>query len=364
MKGGRRGEFMLIFVTEDPAENSYVGSLISQYQNTGHEVVCGAGNFFHSNLAPDILHLHWTERLYDWHFSREVAVSERFRILEERLKWFKSQGTTIVKTVHNLFPLDVQPKQDSLDAFSLLIRYADVLVHHCERSVKLLEDRYEAAKGKKVVICPHGDYLVEYKKVDKKEARRFFGIPDDKIVILNFGKQRPYKNESFILDVFKQVTSPKKHLFIAGKFVNSTRSSTEKWYYTARNNIRQRFPYGDRKYIYEAIPAANIPHLLTCADMLFLGQSTSLNSGALVMAATYGIPVVCGDVGCYREAVSDWVCEIFEPENTSSASDAVNRMVERISAAGFAAQLDNRRWLDNNSWKLHADRILASVAKP
>lgn len=354
---------MLIFVTEHPAENSYVGSLISHYQGAGHSVVCGHGNFFYSNLAPDVLHLQWTEQLYDWHFSKDVPATERLRILEDRLKWFKGNGTKIVKTVHNLYPLDVKPRQDSLDAFALLIKYADLLVHHCEKSIHLLEQRYPAAKGKNVVVCRHGDYLNEYKKVEKAEARRFYGIPDERLVILNFGKQRPYKNESFVLDVFKRVKHPDKYLFTAGKFIDVTQQGYKRWLYRARNKLRESYSFKDRKYIYDAIPADDLPQLLTCADMLFLGQSTSLNSGALAMAATYGIPVVCGEVGCYRESVSEWVHEIFEPENVASATDAVNRLVTRMGRPDFSHQLDNTAWLEQNSWKLHIDRILQAVSE-
>lgn len=45
---------MLIFFTEEPAENSCVGSLMENYQEAGHQLVCGSGNLFRSNLAPDV----------------------------------------------------------------------------------------------------------------------------------------------------------------------------------------------------------------------------------------------------------------------------------------------------------------------
>ena len=57
---------MRILLVENPSENGYIESLINAYKELGHEVYCGVYNFYHSNVIPDIIHIHWPESLYKW----------------------------------------------------------------------------------------------------------------------------------------------------------------------------------------------------------------------------------------------------------------------------------------------------------
>ena len=92
---------MLIFVTENPQSNSYTASLIKAYQERGQTVICDPHNFFFSDLIPDILHIHWPERLYQWYPLSEKPDMDKIRILRERLNLYKNNGTTVVFTVHD-----------------------------------------------------------------------------------------------------------------------------------------------------------------------------------------------------------------------------------------------------------------------
>jgi hypothetical protein len=345
---------MKILLTEKPSENGYNQSLINAYTRAGHELTTGADAFFFSESLPDMVHIHWPESLFRWHAPRGMDSEQVSRLITGRLNWFKEHHVTIINTIHNLAPHDRAGTQD-LDVYRQVIQHADILVHHCHNSVKLLTDSYpDILASKKNIVCAHGDYLIEYCSVSKAQARSRYNIPPDRQVILNFGRQRPYKNEKFIASVFSRLTSPSKYLVIAGIFDNPDNS---RWL-RIRNRFRKRFPYRDRKYIYRHFPSEELPDIITSADIIFLGQRHALNSGLLALAATYKIPVVCPDIGCFREAMENWHCEFYTAGDIDDAGRALQRMSEKIK---HLENPDNSDWLAGNSWDHHVDMIIKAL---
>lgn len=353
---------MRILITEQPSDNGYIGSLVDTYQSKGHEVICGETNFFNSNVIPDILHIHWPERIHNWYFQPDTRIQEKTRILTDRFEWYRSHNTKIIHTIHNLRPHDKKNNDSDSDIFNLIISYSDILIHHCEKSVQLLQETYPSAKNKHHIICPHGDYLCHYKKMNKEAARRIHQIADDKLVVLSFGHQRPYKGESFILDAFSRFNETNKFLFTAGKFYFPSSNVFNRSFYKARNYFRQNLKSRDRKYCYRSVSINEIPSIFTSADIVFLGQSKALNSGVLAMAATYQVPVVCPDVGCFSEAVQDWTHELFTPNKVDEAAVALEKMTDRLRTHDDAL-LDNAAWLQKNSWSSHVNTILKTITQ-
>ena len=145
---------MNILITERPSENGYIESLINAYLRASHTVVCDVSNFFYSNYVPDILHIHWPESLYQWCSIEAVNEIEMQESIEERLLWYKRNGTTIIHTIHNLCPHDSKQSRDQ-DVFNLVIQYADLLVHHCAESINLTSDSYPDVSRKKNIIYPN-----------------------------------------------------------------------------------------------------------------------------------------------------------------------------------------------------------------
>ena len=132
---------MLILITERPSSNGYVESLIKAYQKQGHEVICNASNFFYSNKCPDLIHIQWPESLYKWHDYIGVDDVDYEILIENRLKWFKSNGACIVHSIHNIVPHDDKSALDK-KIFKIIITYSDILVHHCKTSIQLLIEKY------------------------------------------------------------------------------------------------------------------------------------------------------------------------------------------------------------------------------
>ena len=299
--------------------------MINAYSRAGHSVIVGANDFFYTDSIPDILHIHWPESLYIWQAPKGVDRDDLFRMIAERLTWFNSHGVTIINTIHNLGPHDGTSDRVS-DVYRLVIEHADILVHHCTASIKLLADRYPAATGRVNIVCPHGDYLIHYKSVARYQARRHYGISGNRLVVLNFGRQRPYKNENFITTVFNRLPIKSKYLVIAGIFEYPGKG----YWLRIRNRFRKFYPYRDRKYIYRLFPMSEIPIIISVADIIFLGQRNALNSGLIALAATYGKPVVCPDIGCFKQSLDSWYHETYAAGDVGDATRALQRMCDRL----------------------------------
>jgi glycosyltransferase involved in cell wall biosynthesis len=226
-----------------------------------------------------------------------------------------------------------------------------------------LSDKYPDTSGKTNIVCPHGDYLIHYRYLGQGHARKVYNIPEDKLVILNFGRQRPYKNGDFITSAFKKLGIDSKYLVIAGVLDYPDNGRMRNLLFRMRNKMRKSLKYSDRKFIYRHFSTPDIPEIISCADIIFLGQKHALNSGLLPLAATFGKPIVCPDTGCFREAVSEWYHEIYTPGDITGASNALQLMCERVlKIREESGSLDNSAWLSGNSWEKHVKIILSHIS--
>lgn len=350
---------MLILVTEKPSDNAYIESLLDAYKAAGHSVIGDVTNFFHSNVVPDVLHIHWPERLYDWYPHRGGDPKAWRNLIEARLRWYRENKTIIVHTVHNLQPHESRVA-DSTSVFSLVIAYADILVHHCRNSIQELTERFPAARHKQNIVCHHGDYLINFREIDRLEARRRLHLPEDGLIILNFGKQRPYKNEPFVISALRKMRYPDKCLLIAGEFVYPPAGTMRRALLRLKNRVRESLPRDSVRFIYKKFNEEEMASVLCAADLLFLGQHRALNSGILPLAATFARPAVYPDTGCFRESMEGWWGESFTPGDLQDAAEKLDRVCESLSRQDFQYPR-NSAWLEKNSWKRHAGTILDCI---
>lgn len=353
---------MTILIADNPGTNSYLTSLIDAYKKAGLEVICGLHNFFYSNLVPDVLHIQWPEKIYNWYPFNVLDDEEKYKEIEKRLNWYKEKKAFIVHTIHNIKPHIPEKLNFEEKIFSLIINYSDLLSHHCEKSIELLKDNYPDSAGKKSIINHHGDYLIDYKNISKTEARRKLGIDQNKFVILNFGSQQKYKGEEFIETVFQKLPVKEKFLLTAGNYRYAGYSEIGTILRKIKNSRRIRNNSGNRKYIYKTIAPNEVSYYFSACDIVLLAHQGSLNSGLLPLAATHAKPVIFPDTGCFKEQMHNWIFESYESGNESSAAGTIMNLYHKVKDMG-AEKLDNSIWLKENSWEKHVRLILDEVKK-
>lgn len=351
---------MNILLTEKPSLNGYIESLLHAYQRAGHAVICDPSNFLYSDFVPDVLHIHWPERITYWHQAlQSLSAEQQVAKAAERLAWYKARGTKIVLTIHNLVPHAAVSGSNADAALACCLAQADIVVHHCQASVRETLQLYPAAGERANIVCHHGDYLLQYRAVDAQEARRRLGIPAEAFVVLNFGRQRAYKNADFVLRVFSTLKVPHKFLLVAGNFDFFHHRGAEVLQLKARNWLRQRLPWRDRKFVYREIKDAELPAFIAASDVFFLGQTRALNSGQLALAATFAKPTVYPKIGCFDEAMEGWFGEAYPAGDATAAVAALQQVRARMESA--TGRPDNAAWLARNSWDAHVAGILEAL---
>ena len=89
------------------------------------------------------------------------------------------------------------------------------------------------------------------------------------------------------------------------------------------------------------VPDAEVSALHACADAAVLAYRDVFSSGALLLALSFGLPVVAPDVGTAAELLVDGAGELFAPEGLTAALESMRRADQdargRAAAASPAA---------------------------
>lgn len=349
--------------------NQYIQLLSESYQKKGHQVVLGVDNFFHSNFKPDFIHLHWPEVLFNWRNLPETDTHEFDRV-SDRLRWYFRNHIPIVSTLHNIRPHD-NSTQIFKSIYDIIYQMSRIIVHHGKASIDIFRNTFPENRNAVHIICPHGPYPAT--SSPPEEARKKYGIPINRFVLLNFGQQRHYKGSFFTRRVFAKWRKKKTFLFTIGPKPNS------KFHHSRlipllpaplRTAISFLFSFPIHRFtnrlnIVRTVPQDETPKIIATSDILFLGHSAGLTSGLLSLAASYRKPVVYPDIGNFNEQLSGWEwSESYTVGDVDSAINALDNIYEKVSTSCYDdIDFNNEKWLNFHSWDKHVDNIMDAVKK-
>ncbi len=344
---------MIVLIVEEYNDaNDYVRLLAEAYQDAGHKVMLGIQNFLFTNVVPDIVHVHWPEAIYRWRFKLPFT-DQSVRQIAQRLSWYKGMGSKVVYTAHNLLPHEPVDLAFEREVYDVVTANADVIAHHGAASIKLIA---KAGCNARHCVVPHGPYEAEDRSWH--QARRRYGLPDDKWVILNFGRQRHNKGGGFIGRVFDASNWSGSRLFTIGPRAGGRGGLARRAVVLASSLAKERTvglldKPRRRTTIMRNFASSEIPDIMAATDIVFLGHQAGINSGIIPLAISYGKPLVYPDIGNFREQADGWEwAQGYEGGNQASAVEAVLRQRERLADhEPGGTKLDNAVWLANNSWE-------------
>lgn len=191
----------------------------------------------------------------------------------------------------------------------LIRNLASAYIVHSEADKNLVAQRYRI-DPEKITVMPHGLYDT-YAVLNKSDAKRELGLADDKRVILFFGLLRPYKGVTYLIDAFEQLPNQLLEttvLIIAG----------EAWEDKDAIDRAKSSPVADKIILFsEYISDTDIPKFFSAADVLVLPYTRASQSGVAHIGISYGIPVVCSQVGGLVESMSKYDGTRFVPPKDS-----------------------------------------------
>ncbi len=239
------------------------------------------------------MHLHWDDLIF--HFGRKEVTSVRenknLSILNA-LEEIKAAGLPLIFTVHNARP---HSPAVSLDTFrNVRQRVCDLsdIVHvHTSFAADHVIREY-SVDPKKVVLIPHPSYLGVYESAELTLGRTAsFSKPTR---FLFFGAFRRNKGVSKIVDALNALERNNRHFHAT--VVGRVRER-------ARSGIEQSFEhFGDKvSLILDRILDDDIPALFS-GSHFFLApfDNDVLSSGTIMLAQTFGLPVIGSDTPAMR----------------------------------------------------------------
>ncbi len=278
---------------------------------------------------PGVLNVHWTTPVLQSVVDAGDAARRVARVAQA-LGAFRAAGGRLVWTVHNVLPHDTVHHEAEVLLARALAEHATV-VHVLSEATPEATAPFYRLDPERVVCIPHASYLGAYPdRIGRADARRRLGLAAGDKVLLTLGQIRPYKGLARLVDFVegRQGPDPALRLLVAGSL--------------------GRHPDGPAFGERLAATPGVVAHLsrvrddeiqvwMRAADLAVLPYLRVLNSGAFLLAETFGLPVVAPRVGALAERDGEAHVRLFGDDDFERVlGAAVHDLVEDPDGAATA----------------------------
>jgi glycosyltransferase involved in cell wall biosynthesis len=266
-----------------------------------------------------VLHLHWTRAAQAGKSDEAAAAAKTDRFLR-RIEGFVDRGGTFVWSIHEVLPHDCRFPDVEVGLRRRLAEMADAVHVLHDSTVDEVRPLYAVDRGK-VFVVEHPLYTGAYEDfVRRSAARASLGLDDDAVLLLAFGAIRPYKGLERLVRAVPglRADAGDVRLIIAGR----------------------RFPHEDPAplrslvdetegvtMIDDGAPAEAVHILFRAADVAVLPYHGVLNSGVLMLALTFGVPVVAPRNPVTEDMAASGLVRLFDARSDDALRDAVRTAV-------------------------------------
>lgn len=236
----------------------------------------------------------------------------------------RKAGTRIVGLVHNIIPHESRVGDKALANY--FVRSSDAFLVLSE---SVAQDLRHFDAQKPIECTPHPIYDSYGALVDKKAARRYLELDDDRKYLLFFGFIRAYKGLDLLIAAMAdpRIQALGIHLIVAGEFYGDQSS-----YQTQIEEL------GVRESLVmhtEFIPNEVVRYFFGAADLVVQPYKTATQSGISQLAYHFEKPMVVTKVGGLPEIVEDGVAGYVAEVNSTAIADAILQFFETQDKIDF-----------------------------
>jgi beta-1,4-mannosyltransferase len=280
--------------------------------------------------AHVVLHLHWTNKILEA-AETDAEARTRMRDFLAHLDAFLAAGGRLVWTVHNVLPHGAERADLEAELQQGIVERADV-VHVMSANTAEIAAEWFTIPGEKQLLVPHPSYAGAYADiVPREQARYLLGIEPDETVYALLGAIKPYKGTDRLMDAFDALCDrdpQRRRLIVAGQ-------PDRDGYVEAFLERCELHPFVSL-YARKILPE-EMPIFLRAADFVVLPYLQSLNSGVLMLALTFGLPVVAPEAGGIGETVNPAIARTFAPDDDHGLLEAMIAADELRTPGAHAA---------------------------
>lgn len=240
-------------------------------------------------------------------YSDFVGVPFYYPYVFHKLK--RKRRIPLVHAAHNIIPYKGWPNRFLMEKYLTYVfhknQYFQIFSKHL---IPYFEKHYP---GKTIFNCPLA--VKSYGEVTTNS----YNVDPSKLNLLFFGNVKENKHLDLLIEVMNtlpETLNGRVHLTIAGKC-----DDTEM--YEAMIGTNENIVAYFRR-----INDCEVSELFVKHDFLVLPYSDVAQSGPLMIAYSYGMPVICSDIDGFREHVTDGKTGfLFEVNNVKSLANVISR---------------------------------------
>ena len=304
-----------------------------------------------------VVHIHWLNVVMA-KADDEATAREQLKTYLERLHALKDQGARLMWTVHNVLPHETRFPDLEAELRQGVVAAVERVHVMSPRTRELVAPWFDIP-AEKLLSVPHPAYQNVYPSwMSRQQARSELGVPPDVTAFLLIGRVQPYKGLTELLDAFDRLCErePGRYaLLVAGPPNREDETQA----------FRERLLTHPAAYAaLRKVPDDELQVYLRAADLAVFPYRRSLNSGALALALTFGLPVVLRedsgegarvspsyalqydglDPDGLVTALAQAARTLATPQASAAAAGAADRIAPARVSGAFAAAC--RAWID------------------
>lgn len=297
----------------------------------------------------DIINFHWlTPYIHGENFPETL-----YRTLSTVLSLLmvKRRGIKLVWTVHNVESHNQKNMavEKLFKLFCTKFCFAKI-INHCNSAKEKVRQKYRANEFQLEVI-KHGNYINSYpNNIDKAGARAELGLEDKDTVFLYFGQIRRYKGILNLIGQFRELEDEDSKLVIAGNTMEKDLASEIK-----KNEVE------DSRIIFHEgfVPDGKIQNYMNASDCVVLPYKEITTSGTVLLAMSFGKPVIAPKKGCIPEYLTKEGSILFE--SLEEIGESIQSYNKHKLAEGGDENLNKARKMDWDSIARKTDKLYREI---
>jgi glycosyltransferase involved in cell wall biosynthesis len=302
-----------------PSDDSdFVPNLALGYQDQGFCAAGGRINFGLETGKYDIVHFLWPEEFTNW---RLPTLPEIETVVAKLEKWRKS--SRLIISVNNLYPHRFHRDPLFHRLFNEFYMRCEVIHHFSQTSKDMVCAEFPEVASRNHVVRVGFNYerLLRYRRLDRADARRAFGIESDEFAFVVVGGLRSWEEVQLLMSAFDFARVPKKRLIMA-RYSQDGSPWVQRWRRWRLSSWQQSRRV---RSLAEWLPEEELPNLLAAADAIVVVRQNAMNSGVPSLAMTFGRLVVAPNMGAMREYLSDTGNALYDPTSVKDLASAMER---------------------------------------
>lgn len=263
----------------------------------------------------ELVHLHWlspylkgeqrlTKTIYAVKFLIDIALT-------------RLRGLKVVWTVHNRISHDTEFSGLELWTRRILAKLVNHVIVHNHSTLAEIAREYQLEPSK-IEIIPHGHYReIHGPRVDPLEARKELGLPLGERIYLNLGMLKPYKGLEQLITLWQE-----RHLSDQGTLLIAGKPQTEAYGLQLKTQAAE---LPGLKIHPEFIANDKIHLFFSAADLVVLPFTTITTSGSLILAMSYGVPIIAPKLESIEETIGCAEQLLYDPKDEQGLLQAIQR---------------------------------------